>query len=122
VRAEVKSFFWVDVEDEQLARNTVEASFVVASLEIGPRDGRGAEVFYAEFSTIAWLSDTLLDEPVVSGRHHYFVQDIDLRLLRTFLEDTVQSVEGETWRDIATQLARVLMWEFEDYVPHPSFG
>lgn len=120
MKAEIKSFFWVDVEPEQLAENTVRASFVIASLEVGPIGEPGADLFYAEFSTSGWLADALSYEPVVSGRHRYFVQEIDLSRLRVFLEKTIHSLEGDTWSAIATQLARVMMWEFEDYRPKVS--
>lgn len=117
MKAEIRSFFWVDVVPEQIQANVVDESFVIASLEIGPRGGQGAEIFYASFFTPQWLIETLGHEQVVSGRHHYFVKEIDLVKQRSFLEMTVLSLDGEDWPALAQQLARVMAWEFEDYRP-----
>jgi hypothetical protein len=35
--------------------------------------------------------------------------------LRSFLTRRVENLTGETWREVAEKVARLGLWEFEDY-------
>lgn len=122
MRAAIKSFFWVDVEPSEENSRGLPRSSVIASLEVGPAEGRGAEIFYATFCTPHWLAATLPDEDIVSGRHQYFVESLDLPRLRSFLHTTVNELRGPDWSSLADQLARTMSWEFEDYSDLPPMA
>ena len=38
------------------------------------------------------------------------------------LKQSVRSVSGEDWNEIATKLNRLMHWEFDDYRPHGRLG
>jgi hypothetical protein len=57
---------------------------------------------------------------VVSGRHHLFLFEYDFGRIKAAIQGIVDRASGETWSDVATQIARYGQWEFEDYEPRSS--
>ncbi len=43
------------------------------------------------------------------------VEDYRPEAIISYVEQYVSSLEEESWIDIATKIARVMEWEFEDY-------
>lgn len=83
----------------------------------GPGDGLGEESFDIVVCSPQWLASHLADGELRWGRHHLLVHRYDWATLERFLRDQFESVEGETWRDVAEQLVHYGKWEFEDYTP-----
>ncbi len=94
------------------------AEFVLlARLFVGPSDGLGEESFDVEVCSPEWLARRCAEEGFVDGRHTVIaiVDTFTEAGLRSFLTRRVENVTGETWREVAEKVARLGLWEFEDY-------
>lgn len=90
---------------------------LLARLMIGPSDGPGEESFDVEVCTPDWLARRCAAEGFVEGRHTVFttVDTFTEHGLRAFLTRRVENTSGETWHEVAEKVARLGLWEFEDY-------
>jgi hypothetical protein len=86
---------------------------------IGPEDGPGEEAFDVEVCTPKWLMRTYGPTAIIRGMHRLIVFEYDYARLRAFVEKQVCDVSGETWREVARQLALLGHWEFDNYVACP---
>jgi hypothetical protein len=90
---------------------------LLARLLVGPSNGPGEETFDVEVCTPEWLARRSAAEGFIDGRHTVittldtFTEDA----LRSFLTRRVENVSGETWNEVAHKVARLGLWEFEDY-------
>lgn len=80
----------------------------------GPLGGEGEESFDLEVVTPTRIAKRLQGKGPISGRHLLIVERFDLGAITRWIERAVTSCAGETWRDVAEQLARIGRWEFED--------
>lgn len=90
---------------------------LLARLMVGPSDGPGWESFDVEVCTPQWLERCCAAEGFVDGRHRV-VTTVDTFTeagLRSFLTRRVENAHGETWDEVAVKVARLGLWEFEDY-------
>ncbi len=64
-----------------------------------------------------WLAGRCADEGFVDGRHTVIttLDGYSEEGLRSFLTRRVENVSGSTWHDVAEKVARLGLWEFEDY-------
>jgi hypothetical protein len=83
---------------------------------IGPAGSDGAESFDITVCTPEWLCSHMQRDPL-PGRRYLFVTSFDYEKLETYLRDLCLYCQGDSWTDVATKLARIGKWEFEDYVP-----
>jgi hypothetical protein len=88
---------------------------VLVQILAGPTDGSGEESFDVIVSTPKRLEREVATTGPLIGRHYLIVPKWDWGLIRSFLTDAVVAVSGSTWDDVATKLARIGHWEFEDY-------
>lgn len=83
-------------------------------LRIGLSDAPGADDFECHVCTPMWLAQTVSDP--TWGRHLMIVSEYDLAKIEGAIRRYVVACEGDNWGIIASKLARVFAWEFEDYV------
>ena len=83
-------------------------------LRIGLPDAPGADDFECHVCTPRWLTQTVSGP--TWGRHLMIVPEYDLAKMEDSIHRYVASCSGENWANIASKLARVFAWEFEDYV------
>lgn len=90
---------------------------LLARLFVGPSDGPGEESFDVEVCTPQWLARRCAAEGFVDGRHTVIttVDTFTEDGLRSFLTRRVESASGDTWHEVAEKVARLGLWEFEDY-------
>lgn len=90
---------------------------LLARLFVGPSDGPGEESFDVEVCTPEWLARRCATEGFVDGRHTVIttVDTFTKDGLRSFLTRRVENTSGETWHEVAEKVARLGLWEFEDY-------
>ena len=115
MRAVVRSVYF-DPDPRRLPADPSEF-LLLARLSVGPSDGPGEESFDVEVCTPEWLARRCAVEGYVDGRHTV-VTTLDAFTedgLRSFLTRRVENLTGETWRELAGMVARVGLWEFEDY-------
>jgi len=115
VRATVRSIH-LDPDPTALAGDPAEFAFI-ARLYVGPSDGPGEEAFDVQVCSPEWLARRCALDGFVDGRHT-IVTTVDAYAedgLRAFLIRRVEHASGDTWQEVAEKVARLGLWEFEDY-------
>lgn len=115
MRAVLRSIH-LDPDPRTLPGDATNFAFL-ARLCVGPSDGPGEESFDVQVCSPQWLAARCANEGFVDG-HHTVVTRLDgysEQGLRSFLTRRVENVRGATWRDVAEKVARLGLWEFEDY-------
>lgn len=59
----------------------------------------------------------LLDAQELDERMKIIVPEYSWTVVGHVVEDILHSIEGSPWDDIAEQLSRLFVWEFENYQP-----
>jgi len=106
----------LDPDPVTLSDDPTDFAFL-ARLYVGPSDGPGEESFDVQVCSPEWLEVRCANEHFVDGRHTV-VTTLDAYSeagLRSFLTRRVENVSGATWQDVAERVARLGLWEFEDY-------
>jgi hypothetical protein len=105
----------LDVEDLASWRPLSEEFAVLIRLLVGPDGMAGEESFDLVVCSGEWLAAQARRDGIVDARHHLVVAGFDWPRIVTYLERRVAECEGDTWRQVASKLARLGYWEFEDY-------
>ena len=84
---------------------------------VGPDTGPGEESFDVHVCTPRWLLENHSNEEIITGRHKLIMFRYDYERLYRFIENAVNEATGSNWQEVASRLARLGHWEFEDYVP-----
>ncbi|NID17489.1 hypothetical protein HBF32_18600 [Luteibacter yeojuensis] len=85
---------------------------------IGSQGSDSADLFQFCICTPAWLISERLCGNLANasfGRNLILVFSYDFNEIVELVGSYAQSCEGDTWDEIATKLARVGEWEFDDY-------
>jgi hypothetical protein len=117
VQAELKALHSPDVHDLERWRPPDEFS-VFIQLLVGARGEPGEESFDVEVCSPGALREKLRGGLVMSGRHYIFMERYDYTALRQWIDERLAAAEGETWSAVASKLARIGHWEFEDYISY----
>jgi hypothetical protein len=106
----------LDPDPRQLPADPAEFS-LLARLFVGPSDEPGEESFDVEVCSPEWIARRCSAEGFVDGRHTVItsVETFTEDGLHSFLTRRVESVTGDTWDEVAEKVARLGLWEFEDY-------
>lgn len=88
---------------------------VLLQLMVGPDGSDGEESFALTLCTPGWLAEQASRQGIVDCRHHVVVADYDYGAIESYFLRRVAACEGATWPDVATQVGRLGLWEFEDY-------
>ncbi|MGM7648889.1 Imm8 family immunity protein [Nocardia sp. JW2] len=81
----------------------------------GPQGMRGEESFDLLVCTPRWIAEQVNLTGMIIGRHKIIVDRIDLDAVTQYLRGYVAGLDEPTWPELAAKLARIGMWEFEDY-------
>ena len=90
---------------------------LLLQIMVGPSDSEGEESFDVTVCTPRWISDELLNQGVLIGRHYLIVREYDYQSLERFIERYGAKCSADTWDGVAERLGRLGLWEFEDYQP-----
>jgi len=82
---------------------------------IGPADGDGGEQFQVSVCSPKWLIRECGSRGFVWGRHHLVVSRYKLEEILNVTSKFLDNQTGTSWAEVATKLARIAAWEFEDY-------
>ena len=96
---------------------------IPVELEIGSADSYGADIFQIEICSIDWLminsnllGDLSIDAPVSwANRPFPLVNRYSYDEVVFFLQDFLSQIEGATWRDLAEEINKFALWEFDGY-------
>ena len=106
VRAVVKRFEWDTGSD-------VHDQLIGLVLHVGPIDGPGEEMFFVNVCTPAALAGLLARDGLLVGRHYLFVEHVNVGRIEDFINDRLRRLDGDTWTQLASKVARIGHWEFE---------
>jgi hypothetical protein len=114
MRAAVRHFRWTELEDTERILDPDDA---LENLEVyvGPADGPGEERYQIQVCTPAALQRFLDQQPWLIGRHWLFVRRLVPDEMTSWLCGRIESLHGDTYDDVAQKIARIGLWEFEDY-------
>ncbi|NKJ48088.1 hypothetical protein CIC12_15325 [Burkholderia sp. SG-MS1] len=82
-------------------------------LRIGLAESSGADDFELCVCTPEWLGQTVWEPRW--GRHLLIVREYSLPSIEEHIRTYVAQCDGNDWSAIAIKLARIFVWEFEDY-------
>jgi hypothetical protein len=116
VRAALKFLVFVP-EPNTLPADPAAFSFQ-AEMGCGPSEEKGEEIFGVTVCTGQWLAAVCVGQGGYLDPQHHVVVDydqFDVRQLRHWLEARVSAAQGETWTEVAEELAKTAQWEFDNY-------
>lgn len=82
---------------------------------VGPQNAEGEESFDFVVCTPDWLKEKHGERAIILGRHHVLLFEYDLEGIKKALAEIEARASGNSWRDVASEIARYGRWEFEDY-------
>jgi hypothetical protein len=100
-------------------RLTDDSGCVWVDLEIGPFGHEGGELFSLMVCTADWLVRDVERNGARSGWAMLIVPRIDHDDVKREIESQLARLSADTWSDLALQLSRIAIWEFDRYVDHP---
>lgn len=116
MRAIIKDFESSDVADLRRYRPTDPLVFAVSiTFAVGPVDMDGADNFHLTVVTAEFLRRQHPDSPGYFLRHYLLVQEYHFGSIFAAMSKYVNSLEADTWEQLAAKIGRVALWEFEDY-------
>ena len=117
MRARLHSIHSSDIDDLD-GWTPASADFAVpVRLSVGPDPGSGEESFDVVICSVEWLASQVARDGIVDGRHHFVVEGFDWPKLRHYFQRRAEACSGDSWHEIAEQLARIGYWELESYRP-----
>jgi hypothetical protein len=121
IQAELKFLYSSDFDPLQDFRPRGPFGLSILAI-VGPLGDRGQESFNFILCTPEWFAEEHLPmmADIRMGRHFLFVREHNYPKLEKFVRDYCASCEGKTWTEVAEKLARLGLWEFEDYKPFPD--
>jgi hypothetical protein len=120
MRAKLKQLESPDIDLESFWPQNVDSFGFPLRAMIGPEGEDGEESFDFFVCTPDWLKSHHEKTAVIFARHLLIVFEYDISKIRNHISRYCERCIGEDWQDIATKLARVGRWEFEDYLPYSS--
>jgi hypothetical protein len=87
-------------------------------LTIGLKGEEGGNDFSLNVVTPLWLMENYQKIDVVFGRHTLIVFQYDMENILREIRNKIESIEGNSWDEIASKISRIAHWEFEDYKPN----
>ena len=89
--------------------------FVTLRIRIGEEGGVSADDFFLSVCTPEWLEQNIWKSRW--GRHTLIVKRYNQEAILADISSYVEQCVDTGWEAIATKLARMFAWEFEDYQP-----
>jgi hypothetical protein len=117
MKAEIARFHSPDVEDLGGFRpdDPEHVGFLLQVL-VGPEGTGGEESFDVQVGTPGWFLRGRGEEVASPGQHTILISSYDWPAIERYVRSVVDSVTGDDWGELATQLdCRLGKWEFADY-------
>lgn len=116
VTAQVRALMTAEHEPlESLRLKDPECFDVVVRATVGPLGQEGEESFDVSVCTPAWLARMCEKDGFVLCRHRLVLNSYSPAKIRSVLTKFIERCSGETWQEVAKKVARIGLWELEDY-------
>ena len=87
---------------------------ILLQLMVGPEGEAGEDSFDLELCTVESLADRVREFGVLDGRHHLVFERYDFAEIERYLKRRVAECVGDSWEQVASRVAQIGRWEFED--------
>jgi hypothetical protein len=115
MRAAVRHFISPDVDLENFHPDDPENFSFLLQAIVGPVDSEGDESLQMIVCTPAYLRSRLDTETVIFGRPYVIVGSPGLSRILGSIKASIERIDGRDWGEVAKKLARLGIWEFEDF-------
>lgn len=115
MRAVIKSYHSPDVIDLDNYLPDNDAFCVLLELYIGTDEEIGEEQFMIKVCTPQWFVEHYKENDMIFCHGVMIVFKFDFELIMKRINHFVNTKEGDTWSEIATEISRYFIWEFEGY-------
>lgn len=118
MRAIIKSYDSYDVEDLNTYQPADPLVFVVSiNFAIGAVGQAGANYFEVVVVSPDFLHTQYPGSNCYFLRHYLLVKEYNFTSILALMTTYINSLEAESWEQLAEKINRVARWEFEDYRP-----
>jgi hypothetical protein len=116
MKVEIKTFISPDISDLKSFAPADKRFFsFLLELIIGIKGEKGGDIFGIEVCTPKWLLENHQPLDILFGRHKLIVFEYNIDNIINSISLYLNSIAGDSWEEIASQIARIANWEFEDY-------
>lgn len=116
MKAEVKSITSPDIVNFTNYFPEDETTFAfLMQIIVGIKGEKGGDSFNIEVCTPKWLLENNNSDDIIFGRHKLIVFEYNIERIIKLITKHCESCEGNNWEEIANKIARIALWEFEDY-------
>jgi hypothetical protein len=118
MRATIKSYDSDEIEDFRTYYPEDPEVFAFSlTLAIGEVGNVGADNFEIKVVTPEFVRLQYPGDKCYLLRHYLLVKEYDFASIIALLTKYVNSLEAQTWEQLAQKIGQVARWEFEDYRP-----
>lgn len=88
---------------------------ITLQIIVGIQDQDGGESFCIDVCTPKYLIENFKQSDMIWGRHYLFVFEYNFSMIKKKIDEYFESINNGNWDDISEKMARIGLWEFEDY-------
>ncbi|HEV2804293.1 MAG TPA: immunity 8 family protein [Chthoniobacterales bacterium] len=117
MKMRIKGYHSPDVDHlESYLPADAELFSILLQIIVTPENLEGEESFDLLVCTPRYLQSKLAsDGTPIFGTHMLIVGRYDFRAIRRVIEDYCDNLDEPNWEKLASKLARIARWEFQDY-------
>ncbi len=115
MRAELRSVMSVEVSELSSWRPIADSWSLPLWMMCGVYGQSGEDEFIVTVCSVDWVRDRIKEDGLLSGRNLLIVEGFSWSRIHAYLEKYVSSCSGSSWKEIASKLARLGHWEYENY-------
>ena len=116
MKAKLKDIHSPDISDLKTYKPPQEDNFCFLLQALtGPDDELGDETFDIIVCTPKWLIENHKHDRVVFLRHYMLVFKYNYTNIINALKEKIETLNENSWNDLALKISRIGYWEFEDY-------
>lgn len=116
IEPEIKSIMSSDLVDRCLPDDPANCA-VNVEVEIGPKGGAGAEIFYFTAITPEYLA---CNPETRWGRGLLVIEEFTWEAVQGMLGRLLMHARKDTWAEVTAELSKELHWEYENYQKGPN--
>ena len=116
ISAKVRSIYSLEIEnlDEYVPEDSDLFSVPIRVI-VGPSGLDGEESFDIVVCSPEWLKIQCRKDGFVLGRHLLIVEHFEIGAVRSIITKSIESISGNSWKEVAIAVSRIGYWEFEGY-------
>jgi len=115
--AEIKEMYSLDIDGslENYSPKDIYYFELELNLVVGIAGQKGGDLFRIIVCSSKWINDRIINENIIFGRGLLIVHEYNYNLIQEKLAKYIYTCSGNSWNTIASKIAKVCYWEFDDY-------